>query len=107
MSTGRAFPSPTTCATRGTRRPSCTSGYGRTTPAFGSSSSACYRSSRERLLSGSTSRKYYPGNIDVVRLVWYRLGLTATGETIPVTSDRKTAIAAYKERKTFAGIFVI
>ena len=43
----------------------------------------------------------------MTRLGWYRLRLTATGEANPVTSDRKAAIAAYRERKTFAGIFLI
>jgi hypothetical protein len=69
-------------------------------------SSACSRSGPEFLSAGSIGRKYYPGNIDVTRLVCYRL-VTLTGEAIPVTSDRKAATAAYKERKTFAGIFVI
>jgi len=33
--------------------------------------------------SAGSYNKYYPGNIDVTRLGWYRHRLTATGEAIP------------------------
>jgi hypothetical protein len=38
---------------------------------------------------------------------WYRHPDGKPRARPPVTSDRKAAIAAYKERKTIAGIFVI
>ena len=54
-----------------TPRPSCISGSGGTTSVFASLSSAWRRSSRESLRWDLISQ-YYPGNIDVARLVWHR-----------------------------------
>src|SRR4030095_10502839 len=81
MSTGRPFPSQTTCAASRIRRPSCTNGSAGTTSSFASLSSACSRNGESP--ARGTISQYYPGNIDVTPLVWYRDRLTPTGEAIP------------------------